>query len=129
MIRFITDSGADAPKELLNAYDFTVMPFGVLIGEDTFFDGESISPLELYAKMREGAAPKTFQVEVSRMVEVFTAHFKQGDPFIYLAFPANCPVLTKPRRCLQQNSLKPIPMSRMRSSTQKPLRPVKDCSS
>ncbi|MGX8237848.1 DegV family protein [Exiguobacterium sp. S22-S28] len=86
MIRFITDSGADAPKELLNAYDFTVMPFGVLIGEDTFFDGESISPLELYAKMREGAAPKTFQVEVSRMVEVFTAHFKQGDPFIYLAF-------------------------------------------
>ena len=86
MVRFITDSGADAPKELLDAYGFTVMPFGVLIDEETFFDGESISPVELYEKMRNGAAPKTFQVEVSRMVEVFTEHFKQGESFIYLAF-------------------------------------------
>lgn len=86
MVRFITDSGADAPKELLDAYGFTVMPFGVLIDEKTFFDGESISPVELYEKMRNGAAPKTFQVEVSRMVEVFTEHFKQGESFIYLAF-------------------------------------------
>jgi len=60
MVRFITDSGADAPKELLDAYGFTVMPFGVLIDEETFFDGESISPVELYEKMRNGAAPKTF---------------------------------------------------------------------
>jgi len=86
MIRLITDSGADAPKDMLDAYDFTIMPFGVLIDEDTFFDGESISPKQLYDKMRDGAAPKTFQVEVSRMVEVFTRHFEQGDPFLYLAF-------------------------------------------
>ncbi|HAB33721.1 MAG TPA: DegV family protein, partial [Exiguobacterium sp.] len=62
MIRLITDSGADAPKDMLDAYDFTIMPFGVLIDEDTFFDGESISPKQLYDKMRDGAAPKSFQV-------------------------------------------------------------------
>jgi DegV family protein with EDD domain len=86
MIRLITDSGAYAPKDMLDAYDFTIMPFGVLIDDDTFFDGESISPRQLYDKKRDDAAPKTFQVEVSRMVEVFTRHFEQGDPFLYLDF-------------------------------------------
>ncbi|WP_114571312.1 DegV family protein [Exiguobacterium flavidum] len=86
MVRFITDSGADAPKELLDAYGFTVMPFGVLIGEETHFDGETISPKELYDRMRDGAAPKTFQVEIPRMETVFKEHFEQGEPFLYLAF-------------------------------------------
>jgi len=74
MVRFITDSGADAPKELLDAHGFTVMPFGVLIGEETYFDGETISPKELYDRMRDGAAPKTFQVEVPRMETGFKEH-------------------------------------------------------
>ncbi|WP_214808807.1 DegV family protein [Exiguobacterium sp. s102] len=89
MVRFITDSGADAPQELLDAHDITIMPFGVLIGDDTYFDGETISPEELYAKMRDGAAPKTFQVEVTRIAEVFKAHFEQGEPFLYLAFSSD----------------------------------------
>ena len=41
-IKFISDSTADLPKELVEKYDIQVLPLTVTLGENNFKDGTEI---------------------------------------------------------------------------------------
>ena len=54
------DTACDVGEELRARYDVQIKPFHIQIGEESFIDGEEISPDELYAAWRErGILPKT----------------------------------------------------------------------
>ena len=49
----VTDSTADIPKDLERALGITVVPLKVHIQEKTYLDGETITPVEFYEKLKE----------------------------------------------------------------------------
>lgn len=55
----VTDSTADIPKSLVEELGITVVPLKVHFGEQTYLDGETITPKDFYGKLREAAQPPT----------------------------------------------------------------------
>lgn len=49
----VTDSTADIPKELQQDLGITVVPLKVHIQDETYLDGETITPLEFYQKLEK----------------------------------------------------------------------------
>lgn len=47
-IKFISDSTADLPKELVEKYDIQVLPLTVTLGENNFKDGTEISNQDIF---------------------------------------------------------------------------------
>lgn len=85
-VKIITDSGSDIPKTLLEKYDIEVMPFVVLMDDEEYYDGETISPDELYGAMRKGKVPKTSQVPYERMRNTFEKYAKRNESCLYIGF-------------------------------------------
>src|SRR3954462_832668 len=73
MIKIITDSSADLPKELIEQYDITVVPLTVTIGEETFLEKVDLTPKEFFTRMFSAdALPKTSQPSPASFAEAFT---------------------------------------------------------
>lgn len=85
-IKIITDSACDLPKKIINEYDIEVVPFHVLLDGTDYLDGETITPQELYQKMRQGARPTTAQVTSVQFAEVFSKYIQEGKQCLYIAF-------------------------------------------
>ncbi|AWC32849.1 DegV family protein [Bacillus cytotoxicus] len=86
-VKIITDSAADLPKEVLQAYDIDVFPLRVFDeGETEYLDGVTLESTQLLQKMREGAAYKTSLPSLKAFQETFSTYAKEGTPCIYLAF-------------------------------------------
>ncbi len=49
----VTDSTADIPSHMLKQTDVTVVPLKVHIGDETYLDGETITPSQFYKKLKE----------------------------------------------------------------------------
>ncbi|OPJ55784.1 DegV family protein [Alkalithermobacter paradoxus] len=79
MVRIVTDSVADLPKEYIEKYDITVVPLDVIIEGKTYKDGIDISTDVIYEKIKNGVLPKTSQVTPHDFVEVFDRLSKDGD--------------------------------------------------
>lgn len=59
-VKIITDSAADLPVELLQAYDIDLIPLRVYDEVETeYLDGVTLESVTLLQKMREGAVYKT----------------------------------------------------------------------
>ena len=50
----VADSGCDLPDEVLDRYGIGLVPFKLIIGDAEFEDRVGITPLEVYARLREG---------------------------------------------------------------------------
>ncbi|RWZ55176.1 DegV family protein [Halobacillus fulvus] len=85
-VQILCDSASDLSKETLDSLSLEVLPLRVSINNEEYEDGQSISPLEVYEKMRNGDAPKTSQVAPEVFREHFLKHVKQEQPFLYFAF-------------------------------------------
>lgn len=73
-VAIITDSTAYLPQELIQQYDIRVVPLTVIFGEESFRDGEDMSPSAFYTRLQSAAVlPTTSQVTVG----VFSKLFKQ----------------------------------------------------
>ena len=73
MIKIITDSSADLPKELIEQYDITVVPLTVTIGEKTFLEKVDLTPKEFFTRMfSTDTLPKTSQPSPASFAEAFT---------------------------------------------------------
>lgn len=86
MFKIITDTGADLTQDQIVEYGLELLPLGVIIDNEEFLDGETIQPKDVYAAMRAGKTPKTFQIEVARLEHCFRQHLESEIPFLYLAF-------------------------------------------
>ncbi|AHA72328.1 MULTISPECIES: DegV family protein [Bacillus] len=86
-VKIITDSAADLPVELLQAYDIDLIPLRVYDEAETeYFDGVTLESVTLLQKMREGAVYRTSLPSLETFQEKFVSYAKEGNPCIYLAF-------------------------------------------
>ncbi|PES73962.1 fatty acid-binding protein DegV [Bacillus cereus] len=86
-VKIITDSAADLPVELLQAYDIDLIPLRVYDEAETeYLDGVTLKSVTLLQKMREGAVYKTSLPSLETFQEKFVSYAKEGNLCIYLAF-------------------------------------------
>ncbi|OTX35513.1 fatty acid-binding protein DegV [Bacillus thuringiensis serovar shandongiensis] len=86
-VKIITDSAADLPVELLQAYDIDLIPLRVYDEAETeYLDGVTLESVPLLQKMREGAVYRTSLPSLETFQEKFVSYAKEGNPCIYLAF-------------------------------------------
>ncbi|HHX9908289.1 TPA: DegV family protein [Bacillus cereus] len=86
-VKIITDSAADLPVELLQAYDIDLIPLRVYDEAETeYLDGVTLESVTLLQKTREGAVYRTSLPSLETFQEKFVSYAKEGNPCIYLAF-------------------------------------------
>lgn len=72
MIRLVTDSSADLPKELLDKYNISVVPLTINIDGKEYLEGVDLMPQEFYEKMCNGKElPKTSQPSPATFADFF----------------------------------------------------------
>ncbi|MBP3377547.1 MAG: DegV family protein, partial [Clostridia bacterium] len=83
-VRIVADSTCDLSKELLAKYDISVIPLCVIMGEDSYFDGENITPDELYAWADANkTTPKTAAIPFDKATDVLKPFMEAGDDIIF----------------------------------------------
>lgn len=85
-IQIITDSVADLPKELLQAYYIDVIPIRIYDEEEReYLDGVTLQSAQLLQNMREGKMYKTSLPPLHTVEERFVKYAKEGVSCIYLS--------------------------------------------
>lgn len=85
-IAITTESAADLDEELLKAQDLSVFPMTIIIGDEEYLDGESISTEELYKKAElYNALPKTTGVSPYEYGKVFSDLCDKGFDVVHVA--------------------------------------------
>lgn len=73
MIKIITDSSADLPKEIVEKYDITVVPMTISMNNEHYLEGIDFTPQEFFNKMfGSDELPKTSQPSPALFAEVFS---------------------------------------------------------
>ncbi|PJZ18158.1 fatty acid-binding protein DegV, partial [Bacillus cereus] len=73
-VKIITDSAADLPVELLQAYDIDLIPLRVYDEAETeYLDGVTLESVTLLQKMREGAVYRTSLPSLETFQEKFVS--------------------------------------------------------
>ncbi len=84
-IAISTESTLDLPKELQKKYDINVVPFTVILGDKSGFDGD-ITPLEIFDYVdKTGVLPKTSAVNEFQFDEHFTKLLRNHDAVIHIS--------------------------------------------
>ena len=84
-IAISTESTLDLPKELQKEFDINVIPFTVILGDKSGYDGE-ITPEEIFAYVDEtGILPKTAAVNEFQYDKYFTSLLRNHDAVIHIS--------------------------------------------
>ena len=74
-----TDSTADLSPELRERYGISVVPLTIQLGEESYRDGENITPDDIYARYRkDGILPKTAAPSVQDFLDFFRSFTENG---------------------------------------------------
>lgn len=85
MVKIVTDSAADLPKEIIEKYNIIVIPLNVEIDGVSYQDGVSISAKEFQNKMLSTEKlPKTSQPSPELFKEAFEKNINNGDEVLCL---------------------------------------------
>ena len=85
MVKIITDSGSDIPKEWYGRFNIEVAPLNVILGEKEYLDGTNIEPADIYKYVAETRKlPKTSAVSPMVYHEIFERCVKDGDEAVYI---------------------------------------------
>ena len=83
MVKIISDSTCDLSQELLEKYDVEIVPLHILLGDQEYEDGRSITPDEIYAwSDANGVTPKTSAAGINQMIEAYRPYVENGDEII-----------------------------------------------
>lgn len=86
MVRIISDSTCDLSKELLDKYEVDILPLHVILGDQDFEDGRSITPDEIYRWSDEHKqTPKTAAVSVEEAEKAFAPYLAEGNEIVCFA--------------------------------------------
>lgn len=89
MVKVISDSTCDLSQELLEKYGVEIVPLHILLGDEEYEDGKSITPDEIYRWSDEsGATPKTSAAGIDQVMEVYRPHVENGDEIIIFSISA-----------------------------------------
>ena len=90
MVKIISDSTCDLSQELLEKYDIEIVPLHILLGEEEYEDGKSITPDEIYRWSDEhNATPKTSAAGIEQMVQVYRPHIENGEEIIIFSISSD----------------------------------------
>ena len=79
-----SDSTTDLSKELRERYNVTVMPLKITLGDNTYTDGEDITPDDIYAHHdKTGQLPKTAATNVGDCIDFFKPFCDAGKTVIH----------------------------------------------
>ncbi len=84
-IKVTCDSTCDLTRELYESYDVQVLPLGITLGEELFYDGVNVAAEDLFAFAdRTGTLPKTSAVSPAEYEKVFRQWVEQGYKVIHI---------------------------------------------
>lgn len=79
MVKIISDSTCDLSPELVAKYDIDILPLHILLGEDEYEDGRTITPEQIYAWSDEHkTTPKTSAPSLAETIELFRPYVEDG---------------------------------------------------
>ena len=79
------DSTCDLSMDLLERFQIHTIPLTITLGEDTFLDGQGITPLDMYERYRkDGILPKTSAPGVQEFLDFFSPFTEQGFSVVHL---------------------------------------------
>ena len=86
------ESTIDLPKDLLAEWDIHTVPFTIMMGNDTYLDGE-IEPTKLFEYAdKSGKLAKTSAVNEDAFENLFTPFLEAGMDILYLGFSSGLSV-------------------------------------
>jgi DegV family protein with EDD domain len=84
-IKIITDSSCDLPKEIFEKSDIKVLPLNILLGDDSYVDGENITPDEILEwSEKTKSTPKTSSPSLQRIYELIESYAADGTEAIFI---------------------------------------------
>lgn len=87
MLRIVTDSATDLPKDYIEAHKLHVIPTPVVIDDVDYLDGATIQTKEFYAILDDIKRDvKTYHINPQMFEDAFTPYAKAGDSVIYCCF-------------------------------------------
>jgi DegV family protein with EDD domain len=79
VVRIVTDSTADLPKEIARDLGITIVPLTVFFGDDAYLDGVDLDNTGFYQKLASSKElPRTSQPSPAAFQEVFQALLDEG---------------------------------------------------
>lgn len=79
------DSTCDLSPELISRFDIKIIPLTILLGEDSFFDGASYTPAQMYERYRaDGTLPKTSAPSLQQFIDFFSSYTEAGYEVVHL---------------------------------------------
>ena len=79
------DSTCDLSRELLEQYDIHTIPLTVLVGDDSFLDGEAFTTEDIYKRYRaDGTLPKTSAPSIQQFIDFFTPFVEAGCEVVHM---------------------------------------------
>ncbi len=83
-IRIVADSTCDLSKELIEKYKITIIPLSIIMGDESHYDGEDLTPEEIFEwSDRNRTTPKTSAVSQERTEKVLRPMMNAGDDIIF----------------------------------------------
>lgn len=83
MVKIVTDSCADLPKEIAEELGITVVPLTVRFGQEVFLDGLEMKIDEFYRRMMSGAElPKTAQPSPADFAKIYNNLSSETDEIV-----------------------------------------------
>ena len=84
-IAISTESTSDMTKEMLEEYDVHILPYEILLGDKTFYDGE-LTTQEMFDYVdKTGTLPKTSAINEFRYTEYFEELKKDYDGVVHIS--------------------------------------------
>lgn len=110
-IKFIVDSMCDTNSDILNRYDFDILPFPVTLDDKTYFDGINITPEMVvdFVNTNSKLFPKTAQIQPLDITNTIEKHLKNGDDVIYMVLSSKLSGTYQTARLLAQDLLEKYP--------------------
>lgn len=90
MIRIIADSTCDLSKELTEKYQIQIIPLHILLGDEEYEDGKSITPEKIFSWSEEHkSTPKTSAPSMETTMEILGQYRSTTDELICFSISAD----------------------------------------
>ena len=85
-IKITADSTCDLSEELLRQWNISLMPMHILMGDDTYLDGVTIHPADVFAHVDAGGQPpKSAAANPVEYIDFFEPFAKEYDAVIHIS--------------------------------------------
>ena len=83
MVKIISDITCDLSPELITRYNIDILPLHILLGEDEYEDGKTITPEQIFAWSNEHkTTPKTSAPSLEDAIRIFRPYVEDGHEII-----------------------------------------------